>query len=77
MNSTRVDNMKINKASLYICWMQDGEWIKKGPYHTITPQGCGLVTGENWITYEVQTENLEFQRLTVPYYYHSIFSYNI
>lgn len=64
--------MKINQPRIYISYMEDGNHVMRGPFHTVSPDGFDI-TGQKWQAYQVQTEALEFLRITVPWY-HSILS---
>ena len=50
---------------MYITFMENGEHRYLGPYITITPDGASAASA----TYQVQTENGTFSRVSVPYYH--------
>lgn len=57
-----------DRPRLYICYFENLEPVWRGPYWTLSPDG---VCPGQWFCYEVQTEQLQFERITVPWI-HSI-----
>lgn len=57
---------------MYITYMQDGEKVKKGPFWSVSWDGCGLPIGQNWVAYQVQEISGAFHRLIIPTKYHNI-----
>ena len=55
-----------SKPDLFICYQVDGKDAKLGPFFTATPDGCSV---GGWMSYKVQTENLEFTRVTVSWHH--------
>lgn len=57
-----------NVPTLYIGYrdVKANEFVKLGPFFTASPDG--YLAGE-WITYKVQTESLNFTRVTVPWHH--------
>ena len=53
-----------NEPALFICYCEEGDSKKLGPFYTAVPDGCSV--GE-WQAYIVQTINLKFERITVPW----------
>lgn len=60
---------------LYITYMQDGEKVKKGPFWSVSFDGCGFPIYQNWVAYKVQELNGYFHRIIIPTRYHSIIEY--
>ena len=56
----------IKIGEMYIHWIENGEWIRKGPFITISPAGFGQAIGVHWMAYEVQYPDGEFKRISVP-----------
>ena len=58
----------MGKPNLYIAFYgKDGTAVKYGPYFSARIDGFD-VCGREWVCYEVQDENKQFNRITVPYY---------
>lgn len=54
------------KPALYVSYRENGKETRLGPFFTACPDG--YLAGE-WITYKVQTEKLNFTRITVPWHH--------
>lgn len=54
------------EANLYISYYENGDLRQKGPFWTISPDG---VCPRKWYCYKVQTEQLRFERIIVPWYH--------
>ena len=58
--------MKTGKPCLFISYALDGQTVKRGPYYTASPDG---MDPQKWVAYQVQDENFQFLRITVPWYH--------
>lgn len=59
---------------LYIRYMEAGEEVQRGPYCSISPDGFGVVIGQNWTAYQTIDERGKRFRIIIPEKYHSIIS---
>ena len=58
--------MRLAKPQLYIEFRDGDNFIVLGPFYTADIQG---VKPLEWVCYEVQTEELEFKKILVPWYH--------
>lgn len=66
---------------LYISWFEQdpntGETTQhqKGPFCSVSPDGCGAVIGQPWTCYQATDKSGNAQKITVPSKYHTITAY--
>lgn len=58
--------MTVKYPHLYITYFKNCTRHTLGPFHTLAPDGCGDVIGQDWICYRAQRDYGDVQRITVP-----------